>query len=307
MSLLCDFHTHSTVSDGTLTPAELVLQAHQSGVDVLALTDHDDVAGIPEALARAQELGMELLPGVELSVSEAGGKLQMHVLGLGIDPSAPLLIERIAEFRRARLERGARIVERLNQLGMPIRFERVREIAKHGSLGRPHIARALVEAGVCSSEDDAFARFLRWGRRAYVPHAGLDARGAISLIHAVGGIACLAHPPRSLGVDAMGGLEAFVGRLARLELDALEVYHPSHKPQEHKRLRRLARKHALTVTGGSDFHGDERPEVALGRGRGDLALGRECYDAIRERLAERQRATLKLTVSEPTGTLARPV
>jgi predicted metal-dependent phosphoesterase TrpH len=307
MSLICDFHAHSTVSDGTLTPAELVLQAHRSGVDVLALTDHDDVAGIPEALARAQELGMELLPGVELSVSEAGGKLQMHILGLGIDPSAPLLIERIVEFRRARLERGARIVERLNQLGMPIRFERVREIAKHGSLGRPHVARALVEAGICSSEDDAFARFLRWGRRAYVPHAGRDARGAISLIHAVGGIACLAHPPRSLGVDATGGLEAFVGRLARLELDALEVYHPSHKPQEQKRLRRLARKHALTVTGGSDFHGDERPEVALGRGRGELALGRECYDAIRERLAERQRANLKLTVSEPTGTLARPV
>ncbi len=307
MPWLCDLHTHSTVSDGTLTPAELVRRARQSGVEVLALTDHDDVAGIEEARACAEELGLELLPGIELSVSEEGGARQMHILGLGIDPSVPVLLERVVEFRRTRLERGARIVEKLNRLGVPLSFDRVQQIATGAAMGRPHVARALVEAGICSSIDDAFARFLRRGRGAYVPRDGLDAAGAISLIHAAGGIASLAHPPRSAGVDAAGGLEAFVGRLVRLGLDGLEVYHPSHKPRAEKRLRRLVRTHDLVATGGSDFHGDQQPEIVPGRGRGGLNLGREFYDAIRARLVERQRATAKLTPLRPTGTFARPV
>ena len=293
MAWLCDLHTHSTVSDGTLRPAELVQRAHGSGVEVLALTDHDDVAGISEARARAEGLGLELLPGIELSVSEQEGERQMHILGLGIDPDAPLLLERVVEFRRTRLERGALIVEQLNQHGVRLGFERVREIAGDGAMGRPHVARALVEAGICGSVSEAFARFLRRGR-------------AISLIHAAGGIASLAHPPRSQGVDAAGGLETFVGRLVRLGLDALEVYHPSHKPSQEKRLRRLARAHDLVETGGSDFHGGEQPEIVLGRGRGRLRLGRRFYDAIQARLAERRRATVHLTPPEPTGNLARP-
>ncbi len=307
MSWLCDLHAHSTVSDGILGPAELVRRARRSEVELLALTDHDDVAGIRQACAQAEELGLELLPGIELSVSEEPGERQMHILGLGIDPEAPLLLERVVEFRRTRLERGARIVEQLNQQGVPIRFERVREIAQDGSMGRPHVARALVEAGICSSPNDAFARFLRRGRPGYVARDGLDAADAISLIHVAGGIASLAHPPRSLGVNAAGGLETFVGRLVQLGLDALEVYHPSHKPREEKRLRRLARAHDLVATGGSDFHGDEQPEIELGRGRGGLRLNRRFYDAIRARLIERRRAAVKLTPSGPTGNLARPV
>ncbi len=306
MSWLCDLHTHSTVSDGTLRPDELVQRAHRSGVEVLALTDHDDVAGITEARARAEGLGLELFPGIELSVSEQEGERQMHILGLGIDPDAPLLLERVVEFRRTRLERGARIVEQLNQHGVRLGFERVREIAGDGAMGRPHVARALVEAGICGSVNEAFARFLRRGRAGYVGRDGLDAGGAISLIHAAGGIASLAHPPRSQGVDAAGGLETFVGRLVRLGLDALEVYHPSHKPSQEKRLRRLARAHDLVETGGSDFHGGEQPEIVLGRGRGRLRLGRRFYDAIQARLAERRRATVHLTPPEPTGNLARP-
>ncbi len=307
MTWRCDLHAHSTFSDGRLRPAELVQRARGSGVELLALTDHDDVAGIAEARARAEELELELLPGIELSVSEAGGQRQMHILGLGIDPDAALLLERVAEFRRTRLERGARIVEQLNQHGIPLRFERVQEIAEHGAMGRPHVARALVEAGFCSSVNEAFARFLRRGRAGYVARDGLDAAGAISLIHAAGGIASLAHPPRSVGVDAAGGLEAFVGRLARLGLDALEVYHPSHKPREEKRLHRLTRTHNLVATGGSDFHGDEQPEIVLGRGRGGLRLGRRFYDAIQARLDERRGDAVKLTPSKPTGNLARPV
>jgi predicted metal-dependent phosphoesterase TrpH len=306
MSSLCDFHVHSTASDGTSTPSELAELAQRSGLQVLALTDHDAVAGIPEARERAEQLGLELLPGIELSVSEQGGRRQMHILGLGIEPGEPVLLERVRALRSTRLERAGRIVERLNRLGIALGLERVREIAQDGSLGRPHIARALVAAGTCSSEQDAFVRFLRRGRPAYIPRGGIEARDAISVIHAAGGIASLAHPPRSLGVDAPGGLESFVGRLVRQGLDALEVYHPSHTREERKRLRRLVRAHGLVATGGSDYHGSERPDIALGRGRGDLALGAEFYEAIRARLAERRHAAGKLTPSWPTGTLARP-
>jgi len=306
MSFLCDFHAHSTASDGILTPAELVREAHRCGVDVLALTDHDDVSGIGEARACAEELGLELLPGIELSVSEQDAKQQMHILGLGIDPSSHLLLERVVEFRRTRSERALLIVERLEQLGFSLSFERLRESARGAALGRPHVARALVEAGICSSPNDAFARFLRRGRPAYVPREGLDASQAISLIHDAGGIASLAHPPRSLGVDAAGGLQNFVARLVPLGLDGIEVYHPSHTQADRKRMRRLARVYDLVVTGGSDFHGDEKPAARPGRGRGHLALGREFYDAIQERLAERSGSGARLTPIQPPSTLARP-
>ena len=305
MSWLCDLHTHSSVSDGVLSPAELVSRAHRSGVALLALTDHDDIAGIAEASSRAEELGLELLPGIELSVSEEDGPRQMHILGLGIDPRTPLLLERVAVFRSRRRERARRIVERLNEMGVSIRFERVLEIGGEGSLGRPHVARALVEAGICSSSDEAFTRFLRRGRSAYVPSDRLDAGSAISLIHTAGGVASLAHPPRSLGVNAAGGLEAFVGRLVLLGLDALEVHHPSHKPREEKRLRRLVRTHGLVATGGSDFHGDERPQVEPGRGRSGLRLGHPFYAAVRDRLDERRQDAFKLTPTDPTGSLER--
>jgi predicted metal-dependent phosphoesterase TrpH len=281
MSLVCDFHAHSTASDGTLTPIELVEAAHRCGVNVLALTDHDTLAGLPEALVRAEELGLELLPGIELSVSEADGRRQLHILGLGIDPREPALLERVAGFQEERRRRGRRTVELLNQQGIPLRFEEVDALAGDGSIGRPHIARALVRLEVCKSADEAFARFLRRGRPAYVTREGPDAHTAISLIHAAGGIASLAHPPLSTGVGAPGGLDLFVDRLVNLGLDGLEVYHPRHKAPMRKRLRRLLRRHDLLATGGSDFHGGSEADTSLG---GGPPLGQDVYEAIQARL-----------------------
>ncbi|MEE8312960.1 MAG: PHP domain-containing protein [Myxococcota bacterium] len=286
MDLRCDFHVHSTVSDGTLAPGEIASLAHETGVDTLALTDHDEIAGVAEAARRGSELGVEVIAGIEFSVTEDEGRRQMHILGLGIDPDFPALRECVAALRSARVRRSVEILERLREVGIHISRERLAEIAGEGSIGRPHVARALVEAGVCASMDEAFGRFLRRGRPAFIAHPGLPSERAISLIHAAGGIASLAHPPSSLGVQEPGGLELFVERLVATGLDGLEVWHPSQHPGQTRKLGKLARKWDLVPTGGSDFHGADRPDVKLGRGRGRLRLGRSERDRILDRIAQ---------------------
>lgn len=286
MSTRCDFHVHSTFSDGTLTPVELSERASERDVSTFALTDHDEVGGFAGAARRGRELGIEVIAGIELSVSEEEGRREMHVLGLGIDPEHAELRGCTAELREQRSCRGLAILERLRQLGIELSPARLREIAGEGTLGRPHVARALIEAGVCADPDEAFARFLRRGRPAYVAHVGLAARAAISLIHAAGGIACLAHPLLSVGVDKAGGLEGFVERLVGFGLDGLEVWHPSQNPGQTRRIKRIARRFGLVESGGSDFHGESRPDVELGRGRGGLRVGRIERERILERIAQ---------------------
>jgi predicted metal-dependent phosphoesterase TrpH len=266
--MVCDFHCHSTVSDGTLLPELLVERAKRSGISALALTDHDDVRGIEASAERARSLGIEFLAGIEISVSEADGKRQMHILGLGIDAADPALQRWSARFRGERERRAEQIVERLNRAGVEISIEQVREVAGEGSIGRLHLAQALVSVGACRSLEEAFKRYLRRGKRGFVAREGLSPREAIDVIHASGGVAVLAHPPQSVGVDAPGGLEAFVGRLVALGLDGLEVQHPSHTQNQRRRLRRLSAEYELVGTGGSDFHGGHKPGVELGSGRG---------------------------------------
>jgi len=184
------------------------------------------------------------------------------------------------------------------------------DVARHsagGALGRPHVARALVELGVVPDVDEAFVRWLRRGRPAYEPNAEVSAREAIELVHAAGGVAVLAHPPLSSGVDGPGGLVAFVERLVPLGLDGLELWHPSHKATTVRKLGRIARAHGLLETGGSDFHGADRPDVEIGRGRGNkLRVGREVRDALALRIDQR-RAARELTATGPQSNLGRPV
>lgn len=283
--MICDFHVHSTFSDGTCTPTELVDEARREGVACFALTDHDDVAGVGEARARGAELGVEVVPGVELSVCEDDGARQMHVLGLAIDPEEPRLrecLEGVQQVRRARLDR---ILAQLADAGVELEHAAFTALPEGGAVGRPHVARALVAAGLCSDEDDAFVRYLRRGRPGYVVSPGITAAEAIRVIHTAGGIASLAHPPLSIGADAAGGLEVFIEGLVRLGLDAIEVQHPGHRPRTRRRLRKLARRWDLVATGGSDFHGDARPGVRLGRGRGSIEVDERTLEAIRARAA----------------------
>jgi predicted metal-dependent phosphoesterase TrpH len=282
-----DFHVHSTVSDGSEPPERLPELAAEAGVGLFALTDHDNTDGVAAARARGAELGVEVWGGIELSVVEDEGRRQMHVLGLGIAWDSPGLQEILGERGRFRHERAHEIVRRLARLGVELDFERIAELGGPGVLGRPHVARALVEAGVCKSTDDAFARYLRRGRAAYVPSGGLDAGGAIAAIHAAGGVAVLAHPLLSIGVDAPGGLATFVSRLVGLGLDGLETQHPSQGPSERKRIRRLVSKHGLLATGGSDFHGADRPDVKFGHGRNNnVHVQSDVYDALCQRRDE---------------------
>ncbi|HTO09209.1 MAG TPA: PHP domain-containing protein [Myxococcota bacterium] len=308
MSERFDFHSHTTVSDGSLSPTELVRRAEKNGVSGFALTDHDAVDGIAEARAEGERLGIEVLGGIELSVNEAEGTRAMHILGLGIDDAHAELRARLVELRHGRIGRAARIVSHLQAAGVAITLAAVEAQAAAGaSLGRPHVARALVAAGAVRDSDEAFARWLRRGRPAYEPNPELSAQAAIALVHAAGGVAVLAHPPLSAGIDAPGGVAAFIERLVPFGLDGIEVWHPSHKSTVTRRLRRIAAAHGLLETGGSDFHGDDRPDVELGRGRGGkLRIGRDVRDAFEARWRARREA-LGLTHSPTGSNLGRPV
>jgi 3',5'-nucleoside bisphosphate phosphatase len=269
---LVDLHTHSTYSDGLLTPAALVEEAATRGLRVLALTDHDTVAGIAEARAAGERLGVEIIPGVELSASFGNGE-GVHLLGYLLDINHPLLRDGLAGYARAREERMARMVERLRRIGAAVDPERVRAIAGHGTMGRPHLARALVEAGHAVDLPDAFARYIGWGKPAYVPRPRVAPAAAIVLVRAAGGVPVLAHPCSG------GGLEGLLDRLVPAGLAGLEVDYGSYTPEERDLLRGIAARHGLIATGGSDFHG---PDLAAGRELGAAPVPLSVVAALRE-------------------------
>lgn len=255
-----DLHLHSTASDGELAPDALIARAASEGFDVLALTDHDSVSGLPQARAAARAAGVTLIPGVELS---CGAQKEIHVLGYGFDAED----EGILEFCRARTsqreERAREMVRRLGENGTPVSMDRVRELAR-GVIVRPHVARALVEAGHASSVPDAFERFLVPGRCAYVPKEDVKVADAARLISRAGGVAVLAHP-MELKMGEMA-LEALVREWKGQGLAGLEVYHPSAANNHAAYLLRLARREGMLVTGGSDFHGEHVRDSRIGEG-----------------------------------------
>ena len=245
-----DLHMHSTASDGVFAPEELMDRAADAGLTLVALTDHDSVAGIEAAQAAAQRRGMRLIPGVELS---CGGEKEIHVLGYGFDPADGALLRFCEEHHREREERAQKMVQQLREHGMEITISRVRELAR-GVIARPHVARALIEAGYASSVRDAFDRFLLPGKCGYVPKANVRVAEAAQLIHDAGGVAVLAHPMKlKMGELA---LSSVVREWAQQGLDGLEVYHPSAQANHAARLEALARELGLLVTAGSDYHGE---------------------------------------------------
>lgn len=246
-----DLHTHSTWSDGLLSPTVLVEEAASRGVGALALTDHDTVAGIPEARAAGERLGVEVVPGVELSTSLGRGG-EIHLLGYFIDIGDATLLAQLDEYARARAERMERMIDRLLRVGAPIDPERVREIAGHGTVGRPHLARALIEAGHAADLSDAFDRYIGGGRPAYVPRPRVDPGDAIALVRGAGGVAVLAHP------FSVGGVEPVLDRLVPAGLAGMEVEYGEYGPEDREILREIAARRGLIATGGSDYHGPDR-------------------------------------------------
>ncbi|MBM4154147.1 MAG: PHP domain-containing protein [Lentisphaerae bacterium] len=272
---MIDLHVHSTFSDGSRTPAELVSEAVAAGLTALAVTDHDTMAGVPELVGAAGGTGVRPVPGVELSVAHEHGPL--HLLGYFMEPGDELnaALERI---RRGREERNLAIVDRLVALGAPVTWEEVLAIAGGDLVGRPHFAMALVARGHVPTKDDAFARYLARGRPAYVERFRYPAAGAIGILRRARGAAVLAHP----GLLRCEGrhLKELVAELAAAGLAGIEAWHSRHTAVQVRRLRRLAALHGLVATGGSDYHGAMSPGIRIGRGFGSLAVPDDVVDAL---------------------------
>jgi len=266
-----DLHIHSTASDGTLTPSEVVHSALELGLEAIALTDHDTVSGIEEALLAAKGTGLEVIPGVEINSEGEWGDL--HFLGYYIDPQNPFLRERLQAMRDARLGRARRMLEILAQLGMPLEWEEVRALAGGESVGRPHVARALALRGYVSSPQEAFDRYIGNGGPAYVPRLRLTPAEVIEAIHRAGGVAVLAHPAHS-------GVIERIGEFVELGLEGLEVYYPEHSPEDVETLLRLCRQYGLIATGGSDFHSPHHEE---GAPMGSVLAPASCVTALKAR------------------------
>ncbi|MFE0522202.1 PHP domain-containing protein [Streptomyces sp. NPDC058954] len=269
-----DLHTHSTASDGTDTPAELVRRASEAGLDVVALTDHDTTRGHAEATA-ALPAGLTLVTGAELSCRVDG--VSMHMLAYLFDPEEPALLAERELVRDDRVPRAQGMVARLNELGVPVTWEQVRRIAGDGSVGRPHVATALVELGVVATVSDAFTQeWLADGGRAFVEKHETDPFEAIRLVKAAGGVTVFAHP----GASKRGRTvpEATIAEMAAAGLDGIEVDHMDHDPDTRARLRGLARELGLLVTGSSDYHGSRKTCVL-----GEYTTDPEVYGEITRR------------------------
>jgi len=275
---LIDLHLHTTASDGTLSPSELVFRARVARLSTIAITDHDTTAGTRAARAVARDTGVELIPGVEISAVDAGR--DVHMLAYFIDPDAPALLAFLDSQRAERLRRLSAMGERLASLGCAVDIEPILDSARCGrSVGRPQVADALVRGRHAASRDDAFAKFLEYGAPAFVPRAGATPLDVIRVVHAAGGVVSMAHPGLTRRDD-------LIPALAAGGLDALEVRHSDHDEATETRYRALASSLGLLATAGSDYHGDAgRRASALGA----VVMPADDLDALR-RAAGRRRA-----------------
>lgn len=255
-----DLHTHSSRSDGTFTPSEVVRLAAERGLDVVALTDHDTTDGLEEAVHEGLRLGVEVVPGVELSTEFES--TSVHVLCYWMDPANADLQLELRRLRDHRLRRGEQMVERLQALGIPVDFERVREIAGEATIVRPHIAQAMVEVGAVASEQEAFDLYISDGGPAHVGKHALDPLDAVGLIVQAGGVCVLAHP--GMWAAQASVPHELIEGMAAAGMRGLEVDHPDHAPEMRERYREMAARLGLVATGGSDCHGTRYEPVRLG-------------------------------------------
>jgi 3',5'-nucleoside bisphosphate phosphatase len=275
-----DLHTHSTCSDGTNSPAENIALARGRGLDGIAITDHDTTEGFGEAFAAAGADGpaIEVVPGIEFSAEYDGASL--HVLSYWIDPANQELRDELRRLHDTRFRRGEMMVEKLQALGYEISFDRVREIAGGGPIARPHVATAMVEAGIVSTEKEAFDRYISDDGMAYVPKHALHPMDALRLITSAGGICVLAHPGMWKGAGSVP--EVLIEEMAAGGMAGLEVDHPDHDDEQRATYRRIAERLDLVPTGASDCHG----------ARYDYRLGSETTDATRVEELRRRAARL---------------
>ena len=277
-----DLHAHTTASDGSLSPTELVTKAADLGLAALAVTDHDTLGGLPEAAQAAFRRGLTFVPGVELSVEDSEGRF--HLLGYLFDSEDAALHDTLARLRESRARRNAQMAQKMAALGLPVTMDDVRAEAGEDAevIARPHFAQALIKKGVVGSVKEAFDRYLSTGKPLYLPKDVLTPADAIRLLHNAGGIAVMAHP----GLIALGD-DALAQRIESLARDAgmdgIEAYYSQHSPAQTARFRALAERLGLVVTGGSDFHGTAKPHVPLGVVHEGKPAPADLLDAMRAR------------------------
>ncbi len=270
-----DLHMHTDRSDGSKTPAELLALVRESGVVCFSVTDHDTLEGLNEVRALLTDGDPDLISGIELSATN--GDRDMHILGYLFDPSNDALHTAIIDFQSRRNKRGRQMVEKLNDLGVPLTFDHLTEVAGAASLGRPHVAEALFKNGFTSTYEEAFYKYIADGKPAYIPKVNFEPAQAISLIHKAGGVAVLAHPTINETIQHLP-------LLLELGIDGIEIYHPSHQNKDTERYKHLAEQHRLVVSGGSDFHGRDSRHGAVGSQKVPLS----CLEPLMNRAQERK-------------------
>lgn len=275
---MIDLHTHSTFSDGTLTPTELVALAKKQGLSAIALTDHNTVLGLPEFMAAEKGSGLQLVPGVEFSTEYMG--IELHILGLFVEEKNYAPVTALLEDFRERKElSNRRLVEALAADGIRVDYEKIRREAE-GYVNRAVIGAELTALGYTASVEEAFKKYLSEKRGYYVPPRRLEAYEAISFIKSQGLVAVLAHPFLNLDGEQ---LRSFLPRAVECGLDAMEVYYPKYTPEQTREALEIADFFGLLYSGGSDFHGDNKPDIALGTGRGQLQIPEAFLQALEQR------------------------
>lgn len=281
-----DLHMHSNHSDGSHSPYELVAMAKSRGLRTISITDHDTISQISESLQAAEALSFDVIAGVEVSAEYDGGT--MHILGYGVDPDNDALFAMLQKFREGRDLRNPRIIEKLQELGVPIAYEEVLKEAAGASVGRPHIARVLVRKGVVSEMQEVFDTYLAKGAPAYVERFRFSSREIIDVIHQSGGVAFLAHP-KLLRIDRAEVLHSLLQRLISEGLDGIEAYSQCHTKKEIHQYEKLAKQYRLAISGGSDFHGDGKPYVVMGSIGKDVVLDPVHVETLKAMIAERKK------------------
>ena len=274
---IIDLHVHSTESDGTLTPEDLVAEAKKAGLAAFALTDHDTCQGVCKAMPLAASAGIELIPGIELSTNYHGK--EVHIVGLYIDIENEQLLKKTAEYQKCRSERNALMVEALQKEGLSITMEELVAENPDCVITRANIARFLYEHGKIKSVREAFDRYIGDHCKCYVGRLKVASTDAVRLIKEAGGTAILAHP--LLYGLSNTNLQKMIDELKPAGLDGLEAIYSTYTTGEEQQMKRLARENGLLISGGSDFHGSNKPDIALGRGRGHLYIPYSVLETIK--------------------------
>jgi 3',5'-nucleoside bisphosphate phosphatase len=274
-----DLHLHTFFSDGTYSPQELVAQAQRTQLQVLALTDHDTVEGCAPTARACEAARIEFIAGTELTAEQGGHEI--HILGYAMDVSHVRLLHEIGKFQLVRQQRIREMVQRLNEIKVPIQAEEVFALANCRAPGRPHVARALVQAGLVGSLDEAFERFLKKNRPAWVPKFKMSAADAIALVHEAGGVAVMAHP-------GLNRSDEVIPPMVESGLDGIECFHTKHSPSQSEHYQQIAARFGLLVTGGSDCHGMSKGRPLIG----SVRLPYVHVEKLKARAAERRAANV---------------